>query len=232
MDGDGEPEVAVSFIHMRSYPSFVMALNRRGEILGQYLSRGHVYAMEAIDLDGHGKQALICGGANNRVPYHGGTIFILDHEHWSGAAVDPFNGGNLEVGDGSRLRILIPAFELKMLDWMNFSRLHVGGIMVSGPSSEAGIQFLAAVGVDGAKLHLKLDSDLNPLWARPTDSLVREVNRWPVEDPATYGPNCPAWRTQWMQGIIRVDRYALADEAGPHSIPADSIADLRIPRVS
>jgi transcriptional regulator with XRE-family HTH domain len=203
LNGDGRPELAVSFFHIRHYPSCVMLIDRNGTVIGEYFNRGHVYDMLAVDLDGNGRQALVCGGCNNKEPYHGGAVFILDREHCRGAAVDPYNGGNLDVGDGSRSRILLPAFEPQMMQWLGAARLAPERIMASA-SLEGDINLVVSVGYDGLIMHLILDASLNPLALRPTDIVPMTVSSWPVDDPANYGPNCPRWREQWLQQIIQV----------------------------
>lgn len=215
LDGDGVPELAVAFMHMRKFPSSIMALNRSGEVLGEYFSRGHVTDMAAVDLDGDGRQVLICAGNNNYVPYSGGTVFILDCDHLSGATVDSINGGNLDVGDGSLRRIVMPPFDPQMMAWLAVPRLVPYGI-TPRRAPDGTVTIEVSVGTWYHALRLHLDQDLNPISVRPEDDLVAEVMRWPVENPESYGPNCPQWREGWMQGIIRVDRYALNPAADPH----------------
>ncbi len=217
LDGDGVPELAVAFMHMRKFPSSVMVLNRDGEVLGEYVSRGHVTDIAAVDLDGDGRQVLICAGNNNYVPYSGGTVFILDGEHWSGATVDPITGGNLDVGDGSLRRIVMTAFDPQMMAWLAVSRLATHRI-TPRRAPDGTVTIAVSVGTGYHALRLRLDQDLSPISVRPEDDMAAEVMRWPVEDPETYGPNCPQWREQWMQRIIRVDRYAL-EAAGSLLVP-------------
>ncbi len=211
LDGDGVPELAVAFTHTRRFPSSVMVLNRAGEVLGEYLNRGHVHDMAVVDLEGNGREALICVGANHSTHDYGGTVFILDREHWSGAAVDLVNGGCLDLGDGSLRRILIPSFGQEVGAFWKPPRVEALRVLASR-SSDRPLQVMVTVGVAELCLQLILDQDLNPAALRPTDSVARAIATWPVDDPASFGPNSPAWREQWMTGIVRVDRYARAGE--------------------
>ncbi len=203
LEGDGEPQVAIAFIHVRMYPSSVLILDRRGDVVGEYMNRGHVYDMLAVDLDGHGRQALVCVGCNNKEPHHGGAVFILDREHRHGAAVDAFNGGDLAVGDGSRSRILIPALEPQMMQWLGQARLSAYRVMTT-TTLDGTLAFMVTVGTEGLDLQLLLDADLNPLDVRPTDIVPVTIAGWPVADPANYGPNCSLWRDEWLRRIVKL----------------------------
>ena len=100
LDGNDQREIVVHFVHNKWYPSVVCVVDRGGAVESQYANRGHVYDIHIADTDSDGKDEIICAGTNNAPAYNGATIFILDHEHRTGAAIDPLTS----PGCGSRIR--------------------------------------------------------------------------------------------------------------------------------
>lgn len=211
LDGDSTLEIAVSFLHIRQYPASVMILDRAGEVRGEYFNRGHVYDMVAADIDGDGRQELICAGANNNTAYGSGAVFILDRDHCRGAAVDPHNGGSLEVGDGSRCRIILPSLAADVLARLGVVRICADCVMVSR-DTEGATKLIVRVGHDRWVVHLQCDADLHPLAVLPTDGIRICLEQWSITDAADYGFNSVQRREQWRQRIIHFDsgRTALA----------------------
>jgi hypothetical protein len=180
------------------------------DILGGFGVFGPMF-WRTVELDGDGRQELICAGANNNSTYSSGAVFILDRDHCWGAAVDPHNGGNLEIGDGSRCRIILPSLAAEVLARLGVARIVADGVMVSR-DREGATKLIVRVGYDRWAVHLQCDADLHPLAVLPTDGIRICMAQWSITDAADYGFNSDQRREQWRQRIIHFDggRTALA----------------------
>jgi hypothetical protein len=73
--------------HYLYYPSQVVLLAPDGRLLHEYWHSGHLYHLEAADLDKDGKTEFYLAGISNA--WHAATLVVLDQDHFSGASQEP-----------------------------------------------------------------------------------------------------------------------------------------------
>jgi len=204
LDGDGEDELAVSFMHIRSYPEHIVVFDRHGEVLLEYAHRGHIYTLTTTDPEYDQVEELLVSAVNNVPDFNGGSVFLLDRHTGRSAAVDPITGGRFDsIGDGARARVVTRHWGAPYMSWLKVPRLQSD--MVLAMRDEVGRpQFQATVGAGKATVHVLLDAELRPMIARPTDGLVTTArDDWPE------GPREPldeAWLAQWLDTSLVLSR--------------------------
>ena len=69
--------------HYFYYPSQVVLLAPYGRLLREYRHSGHLYYLQAADLDKDGKTEFYLAGINNA--WHAAALVVLDQDHFRGA---------------------------------------------------------------------------------------------------------------------------------------------------
>ncbi|MGD9549221.1 MAG: helix-turn-helix domain-containing protein [Candidatus Krumholzibacteriia bacterium] len=201
--GDGEPELIVHFFHTKWYPNALCLVSRDGSLNAQYANRGSLYDIEVVDLDGDGCDEVIAAGTNNAKAYQGATVFILDADHWRGAAVDPVTQPGYAVPDSSLYRLVLPAWPEPYMGMLQITRLEASKIRTfRNGTGEVTIQ--VDVGAHGiAAVVLDMDSRLFPAGIGVTDHCVNLLRRVGLEDDATArGILDPAVQEAWLDGYV------------------------------
>lgn len=201
-----EQEIVVRFTHGLYYPAVLCLVGRDGTRLGQYANKGHIYGMQVVDLDEDGEPELLATGTNNAKAYQGGTVMILDREHWSGASVDEFCDPHSQVPDSARVRLVLPQLPAPYMDYVGAIRLEATTPLVHhSPDGDALIAVtLSASAV--ADFIVYLDEKLNPLGCELTDSFEATIRRtWPDSLAVGDGPLEPAWRAEWLATAKRFE---------------------------
>jgi len=199
MDGDGEYEMVIRFIHGLYYPCCICLIDRDGNLLRQYANKGHLIDFLVEDIDADGKDEVLAWGTNNDLDYQGFTTLLLDDEHWSGAAVDDLCCGDNSERDGSALRLVVPAYEapfMKVIGRLRLTASHLD--LVRNTAGETTF----SVRVGGDRYHcmqVMLDAEMRPLMAVPTDAFMGHMqSAWADSLVDGTGPSDPAWRETWL----------------------------------
>lgn len=201
--GDGEPELIVHFFHTKWYPNALCLVGRDGSLIAQYANQGSLYDIEVVDLDGDGCDEVIVAGTNNAKAYQGATVFILDADHWRGAAVDPVTQPGCAVPDSSLYRLVLPAWPEPFMKMLDVQRLDASKIRTfRGGAGEVIIQVDVGSHDVGAMV-LDLDSRLVPLGIGASDNFISILRRVGLEDDATArGILNPAVQDAWLDGYV------------------------------
>lgn len=204
MDGDGRWEVVAEFVHRPWYPTEFARIDRRGNVLNRYRSKGHIRQTRVVDLDDDGRQELLLAGTNNSDHYRGATVILLDEHHFAGATIDSLCAcpGFGQLPDSSRARVVIPAFPRAYQDLMNNEQLGTKTLeLFRGPDDRPLLR--AEIGCNGDSLNtlfVTLDQDLLPLRADIQDAFVENIRRtWPDSLQTAPGPADPEWRRRWLE---------------------------------
>lgn len=200
VDGDGVPELIVRFVHGLYFPSCLCLVDKEGKRLAQYANKGHLRDFIAEDLDGDGRDEILVWGTNNCPAYQGATVIMLDQDHWSGASSDalcPIPGSS---GDGSTIRLVIPAFPSPYMDLLNSPRLSAESLQAYHDAFDR-LRFNVRVGSsDPNWVDVTLDEQLRPLTARAVDGFrVMMTTQWPDSLISGTGPGDETWLQAWMK---------------------------------
>lgn len=200
-DGDGELELAVYFHHIRWDPACLCRVDRDGRLLNQYVHKGFFYALEAVDLDRDGRQELLAGGINGCPGIEGGTIVLLDADHWHGASVGTHCRAESDIVDGSLRRFLLPHFPDCFRGQWTSRYLAIVDLMVS-PAIETGVVISAEAEIDDCHVLFDIDGRFRPRSVAISEGFRRVIASWP--DSLRTGPNPgdPAWLSEWFEQAI------------------------------
>lgn len=217
LEGDGVPELVVRFQHSIWYPNLLCEVDAAGRRLAQYANMGSLYDMTAADIDGDGRDEVIAAGTNNARAYQGATVFVLDADHFGGAAVDRWAVPGSGVADSSRVRVVLPQFPAPYMKALGgLQRLSASRILTfRRGDGHAGLSVDVGGGGIGA-LIVQLDADLVPLGASPSDALRMTVERT-LPDSLRVGTGLldDAWRTRWLAGYYRFENGRRTHPAAP-----------------
>lgn len=195
--GDGIPEIVAYFHHSRWFPAAVCIITADGRLESTYYNRGHLYGIIAADLDGDGRDEIVCAGTNNALKYNGPTVFVLDDVHRTGAAVDPETSPGCTVADSSLVRIVIPNLPADVLAGIDPGcRAQAQNPGTHLQKGAVGLQMdvgCAAVGM----YVIALDADLRPLTIGISDALRTRYAQAGVDDTA--------WRRSWVNAHLRFE---------------------------
>lgn len=108
--GDGVPELCAVFTNQKYSPCYVRTYRSDSTVVGTYRHPGYLYALYPQDLDEDRHQEIYLVGTNNGTAHDGATVVCLDEEHLDGAAVDSIGSWSDAYTDGSRYRIIFPAY--------------------------------------------------------------------------------------------------------------------------
>lgn len=204
MDGDGRLEIVAEFVHRPWYPTEFARIDRHGNVLNRYRSKGHISQARVVDLDDDGRQELLLAGTNNSAHYRGATVILLDEHHFAGATVDSLCAcpGVGQLPDSSRARVVFPAFPPKYQALMNNEQLGTKNLeLFRGPDDRPLLR--AEIGCNGDSqntLFVTLDQDLTPLRADIQDAFAENIRRtWPDSLQTLPGPADPEWRRRWLE---------------------------------
>ncbi len=197
LDGDGVREVVAYFRHSRWFPGAVCVVSAGGALESTYFNRGHLYGIVAADIDADGRDELVCAGTNNAPAYNGPTVFLLDVDHRTGAAVDLDTSPGCAVEDSSLVRIVIPNLPADAV-----ARIQPGGrAQAQRPGThlvDDGVGLRVDVGFPEAGMYvLTLDSELRPLSLGLSDALRANY--------AAAGVDDASWRTAWVNAHVRFE---------------------------
>lgn len=205
LDGDGEREVAVYFMHNRLYPSAICVLDRHGRLQSTYWNWGHFYDCLVADLDGDGKDEMVWTATNNAQAYQGASLVLLDDECRRGASFDPISGGRLDIPDSARVRVVLPAHDLDFLATRGVPRLKaVRPSTRVGTHGEVRIQVLVC-GNERDCAFVTFDTDLNPLSVTPTDPLILALEPWLRQRYGDTPPTVQQWLDDWLTRTVRYE---------------------------
>jgi transcriptional regulator with XRE-family HTH domain len=205
LDGDGDLEVVVNFMHNQWYPSVACVLGPRGGLQSSYWNRGRIYDSLVADLDGDGKDEMVWTATNNVPAYRGASILLLDDECRRGASFDPVSGGRHDWPDSARVRVVIPTHDHAFLDDRGIPRLKaVHPRTRVGPDGAVRVQ-VTVMGVDDDAAFVTLDADLAPLSVVPTDALLLNLGPWLQERHGSAAPTVQQWLDQWLAGAVRFE---------------------------
>ncbi len=204
VDGDGTAELAIRYTHGKYYPTGVACFEADGTRLGLYVHRGHLGEFHIEDLDGDGRDELLCLGTNNDPVYQGGTVVYLEEGAWGGASVDPPSGPGRgpvgDIADGARYRVVFPAFTQPVMTQLNRVRLDAYGVRTHRMDDGA-LRIMLTVGIRSlAGVSVVCDGRLRPLLANPTDSMVGVARTWgpPYDLPGEFPSE--EYLALWLQG--------------------------------
>jgi transcriptional regulator with XRE-family HTH domain len=217
LNGDGELELLVNFVHGKYYPDALCVVDRHGRLQSQYAHRGHLLDVLVVDLDADGRDEILALGTNNAPAYQGATIVLLDDAHRSGASVDSLSNPWSTEPDSARVRLVLPQFPEPFMSLLGEVRLAASTPRVfQDPGGRTLIS--ADVGITTDKqnrLTVYLDTDLNPVGAQPTDSFTATLSmRWPEAVRSIPGPLDPDWRTAWLSTAVRFEAGHWPPSAG------------------
>jgi len=186
LDGDQFDDAIVYLQHHKWYPSGILWVDPETGAKASYYHWGHLYEFILKDIDDDGKQEVIAGGTNNSEAYRGGTMFILDDVHFSGAAVDSTEHAGLSIEDQSLRRIVFPEFEPRLMKLNpKHSRINVFDIVVQ-KSLDGQVSYLVNVGTLEFFVSVTMDASLAPLYVILTDQARSRTRFWPEEDQQTF----------------------------------------------
>lgn len=205
LDGDGEREIAIYFMHNRWYPGVICVLDQRGGLQSSYWNWGHFYDSLVADLDGDGKDEMVWTATSNVPAYQGASIVLLDDECRRGASFDLVSGGRTDWPDSARVRVVIPAHDRDFLTDRGVPRLKaVSPHTRVGPDGEMHLQVMVQ-GSEGDAAFVTLDTDLNPLSVAPTDPLLLNLGPWLQDRYGHEAPTVQQWLDQWLSGALRFE---------------------------
>ncbi len=206
LDGDGESEIIAEFRHYPYFPDCLVRFDRHGRALNQYVSSGHILDIAITDIDHDGKDEIIAAATNNSPRYRGGSLFILDEDHFGGAAVDSLANPQTSVRDSAAYRIVVPHLPDPYMALIKEVRLGATNVKTfAGPSGDAEVS--AEMGATHDPTHrvfTYFDAALRPLRIDITDNFRAEVAAlWPDSLQAHRGPADPEWLDDWFHTSIR-----------------------------
>ncbi len=206
LDGDDRREIVVNFIHNKWFPSVVCVVGRDGAVESQYANRGHVYDIHIADTDSDGKDEIICAGTNNAPAYNGATIFILDDEHRTGAAIDPLTSPGCGTPDSSLVRIVIPIWPEEALRALG-TRDRIEAFEARTFNRQDG-----TVGIQASIGHQKddyysvdFDAELRPTFLGISDHLLTKFTQG--------GASEHLWDRAWLNGHLRFEQGILVESS-------------------
>jgi len=186
LDGDQFDDAIVHLQHHKWYPSGVLWVDPDTGVRSSYYHSGHLYEFNIGDVDDDGKQEVIVGGTNNTEAYRGGTMFILDDTHFSGAAVDSIGPADPSIEDLSLMRIVFPEFSPRLMELNSkHSRINVFDIAAQKSLDEK-VRFTVNVGTLEFFVSVTLDSSLTPTSVILTDQARSRVRFWPERDQQAF----------------------------------------------
>ncbi len=199
LDGDGTPDLVVNFMHGPYYPSVLAWIDRDGNRVAQYANKGHLTDYTVVDCDGDGLDEVVAWGTNNALDYQGGTVIMLDADHWRGASIDSCCSPASTEPDSALLRLVLPQYPEAYMNIMGHRRLTTFGLQAyRGPGGAT----MFSVGI-GGNTHqgvvLTLDDQLRPLGARSSDTFLAHMKRdWPDSLVQGAGPSDEVWLARWL----------------------------------
>jgi transcriptional regulator with XRE-family HTH domain len=208
LNGDGDPELVVNFLHGKYYPDAVCIVDRDGRLQSQYGNRGHLAELLVVDLDADGRDEILALGTNNAPAYQGATILLLDDAHRSGASVDSLSNPWSAEPDSALVRLVLPRFPEPFMSLLGEVRLAAATPRVfHDPNGKTLVSVEVGVGSDARnRMIVYLDADLNPVGAEPVDWFMETITmRWPAEVRSIPGPLDPDWRTAWLSTAKRFE---------------------------
>lgn len=177
MDGDGDEELVVSRKHLTWYPAYAEIFDRTGKRRGIYYIEGHIYDMEAVDIDDDGQDEIVIASTNNAPDYEGAMITVLDDTHCYGAACDCRSRLKPSLPDSALLRVIFPQFREPYGTHFG-ERLCASSIRsIDAPNTSARLS--VSVGTEGAALVVTLDGDLHPVDVQASDSFDKLIHELP-----------------------------------------------------
>jgi hypothetical protein len=195
VDGDGEAEVLVRFVHGLYYPSAAVIVDRHGNQRSHYAAKGHILHLEGVDLDGDGKDEIVGGGTNNAKAYQGAMLFVLDDEHADGATIDAECNPWSTEPDSALVRVVLPQFPEPYMELMGATRLCAWNVQAfRHPDGEARLSCMVGGPDPEMRVLVHFDQHMDPVGAEPTDRF-REIMRrqWPDSLVVGTGPDDPVW---------------------------------------
>jgi len=207
LDGDGTPDLVARFCHGLWYPNALCFIDSEGRLTSQYSHKGHIYVMQAEDIDEDGKDELIVAGTNNTQAYQGATVFVLDETHRSGASVDAKAAPDSAEPDSALYRVVLPQFPEPYMRYVGAVRLETNQIKTS-VNAQGDFRLTVTVSSAGQGiLIVEMDNELHPLSCGVADAFLgsTDLNQWPDSLIVDTGPGDEAWRTAWVDGHVRFE---------------------------
>jgi hypothetical protein len=198
LDGDGRRELVVHFMHNKWFPSVILVVDRDGRVESQYANRGHVCDLHVADLNADGKDEVICAGTNNAPEYRGATIFILDDEHRTGAAIDPVTSPGYPAVDSSPVRLVFPIWPEEVQAVLGTSDRLVGFEARTFHRNDGTVGIQANLGYqDDDFFSVDFDARLRPTFMSISDKLQTRL--------ALAGDADHTWDRAWLDGHLRFE---------------------------
>jgi len=198
LDGDGSRELVVHFMHNKWYPSVVLVVDRDGRVESQYANRGHLCDLHIMDLEGDGRDEIVCAGTNNAPLYQGATIFILDDGHRTGAAIDTVTSPGRPAVDGSLVRLVFPIWPESVQRLLGTSDRLVGFEARTFDRGGGAVGIQANLGYqDDDFFSVDFDARLRPTFMSISDRLQAKL--------ALAGDAGHAWDRAWLDGHVRFE---------------------------
>jgi transcriptional regulator with XRE-family HTH domain len=203
--GDGEPVLVVNFRQTVYYPTSLCAVDRRGRLIAQYNSKGYIFDMLAVDIDGRGKDVVLATGTNNDPAYQGATVILLDDGHFRGATTDTMSAPISSLPDSARYRLVLPMFPEPYMQMVGLGRLHATRPQLLR-LADGSIGFNVCVGgSEQVQLIVFLDAQLRPLRAAPADVFLGFMQRAFPDSLKGTGPADPHWMQEWLSSHVRFE---------------------------
>lgn len=206
LDGDGRREIVVHFSHNKWFPGVICVVDRDGTVESQYANRGHVYSIHIVDTDSDGKDEIICAGTNNAPAYNGATIFILDDEHRTGAAIDPMTSPGCGTLDSSLVRIVIPIWPEEALRALGTRDRILAFELRTFNRQDGTVGIQASVGYQKDDYYsVDFDAELRPTFMGISDPLLTRFTQ--------AGASQHLWNRAWMNGHLRFEQGILVESS-------------------
>jgi len=199
LDGDGRRELVVHFMHNKWFPSVILVVDPQGRVESQYANRGHLCDLHVADLDVDGKDEIICAGTNNAPEYRGATVFILDDEHRSGAAIDPATSPGFPAVDSSPVRLVFPIWPEEVQAAMGTGDRLEGFEARTFNRNDGTVGIQANIGYqDDDFFSVDFDAHLRPTFMSISDKLQTRLT--------LAGDADHAWDRTWLDGHLRFEQ--------------------------
>lgn len=198
LDGDGVDELIVHFSHNRWYPAAICVIGKSGNIESQYASLGHIYDIVVQDIDDDGKDEIVVGATNNNPKYQGASLYILDQDNRSGASLDFLTSAERGVGDGSLIRVVVPAWPKFIMETLSLDRLRATEIYTY-KNSDGQVCIQACIGEPNTGAFVfDFDNELNLLSANRSDQIKTIFKNNGIIDFS--------WSDEWANSYIRFEK--------------------------
>ena len=142
ISNDGLHEIIMISFNICMFPSQLVVLDQKGQLLKEYWNSGRIYDFSFFDLDKDGKKEIILGGCNNE--YDKGFLAVLDHDFTSGGSPQTgyYKSPNLRQGVEEHY-LLLPKTIVDDNEFMrgNINKIHLIDDEIISAETKSGIYY-------------------------------------------------------------------------------------------